>query len=144
LRLIHRKKFEAEIVDSHVLEGRECFLDQVRASASNRNAVTFAISERTLMPKEQASYFLDTPLSRSSIDKTLMTSFGMIVRERRRTFRCPTLSPAMLSLDDLGAFRSEVLDISEGGISLSIPRKLQAGDCVAVQFEFRLFVETRD
>jgi hypothetical protein len=145
--LINRKKFEAIIIDSHLNGSRKSLLDAVRCSRSNRNAVTFAISNRAPQAhvlRETSSFLLETPLSRAAIDKTFNESFGMIVLERRRYFRCPTLIAGMLSVDGPDACNCQVVNISEGGIRLITFKKLSRGSVVAVRFALPGASSTQD
>src|ERR1700736_1516862 len=135
--LINLKKFEAVIIDSHLNGSRKSLLDAVRCSRSNRNAVTFAISERAgqaRLQRETPAFLLESPLSRAAVDETFQKSFGMIVLERRRYFRCPTLIAGMLSVDGPDACNCQVVNISEGGIRLITFKKLYRGSVVAVRF----------
>jgi hypothetical protein len=144
--LINRKKFEAIIIDSHLNGSRKSLLDAVRCSRSNRNAVTFAISDRAQahVLRETSSFLLETPLSRAAIDKTFNESFGMIVLERRRYFRCPTLIAGMLSVDGPDACNCQVVNVSEGGIRLITFKKLSRGSVVAVRFALPGASSTQD
>jgi CheY-like chemotaxis protein len=135
--LINRKKFEAVIIDSHLNGSRKSLLDAVRCSRSNRSAVTFAISDRAAQERllrETPTFLLATPLSRAALDKAFNESFGMIVLERRRYFRCPALVAGMLSVDGSDTCNCQVVNISEGGIRLITFKKLYRGSVVEVRF----------
>jgi hypothetical protein len=137
-RLLNQKKLEAVIVDSPRVNGSVPFLDSVRSSPSNRNAVTFAISdcrEQGLTSGAGANFLFEIPLSKEAIRKTLKVSFGLIVRERRRYFRCPISTPATLRNDEMGSICCQVINISEGGMALHYPEKLPLGLCAEVGFE---------
>jgi hypothetical protein len=137
-RLLNQKKLEAVIVDSPSVNGSVRFLARVRSSPSNRSAVTFAISdvrEQNLASGERPKFLLESPLSRDAIRKTLRVSFGLIVRERRRYFRCPISTPATLCSDEFGRICCQVINISEGGMALNTPTKLPLELCVDVGFE---------
>ena len=96
---LNRQKFEAVIVDLALDQAGE-ILEQVRLSPFNRTAVTFAI----ITPQEPGSveiqqdqirpnFVLEKPLTANSVGRTLKVAFGSIVRERRRSFRCPVRFP---------------------------------------------------
>ena len=91
LRSLNRKKFEAVIIDLGLTEADQV-LGQVRLSPSNRTAVTFAITDagKPAKPEIQANFMIEKPLSAGSVGRILKAAFGLIVRERRRSFRCPT------------------------------------------------------
>jgi CheY-like chemotaxis protein len=147
LSLINRKKFEAVIIDSHLNGSRKSLLDAVHRSRSNRNAVTFALSDRAAQERllgETPTFLLATPLSRAALDMTLNQSLGMIVNERRRYFRCPTLIAGMLSVDGPDTCNCQVVNISEGGIRLITFKKLYRGSVVEVRFALPGASSTQD
>lgn len=132
--LLNRKKFEAVIIDRREMN----FLDNVRSSPSNRSAITFVISERAERARAfqgRPNFVLEAPLSLEVVTKTLKVSFGLIVRERRRYFRCPIVVPATLDSEEAGHVCCQIIDVSEGGIALSSPTKLRPGLVVDLQFE---------
>jgi PilZ domain len=145
--LINRKKFEAVIIDSYLNGRGESLLDAVRCSCSNRNAVTFAISEQTAQAStlgEGPTFILEAPLSRSAIDETLKKSFDMIVRERRRYFRCSTLIVGTLSTEGSDTYNCRIVNISESGVRLITFTKLQRGTVVALRFTLPGTPSTQD
>jgi hypothetical protein len=147
LRILNRKKFEAVIVDLG-LQQAEQVLEQVRLSASNRTAVTFAIiaPRAPVTFPTQPNFVLEKPLSAGVVDRTLKAAFGLIVRERRRYFRCPTAIPAAIQRD--GKEEScHLANISEGGVALTELPSLKPGAQVTVLFTlpgllFRFVVES--
>src|SRR5277367_374291 len=92
-RLLNQQKFEAVIVDLQLGETAVLMLEQLRFSPSNRTAVTFAIAASDPRPESTAkvdtTFVIQRPLSASSISQTMRAAFGLMVRERRRYFRCP-------------------------------------------------------
>jgi PilZ domain-containing protein len=135
--VLNQKKIEAVIVDSPRADTSARFLDIVRSSRSNRSAVTFAIHGRgqNFSSCERANFLFESPLSKEAIRKTLKVSFGLIVRERRRYFRCPISTVATLRSDEFGSIRCEVINISEGGMALNAPVKLSLKLSADVGFE---------
>ena len=99
LHLLNRRKFDAVIVDLQLGEQAGLILDEVHLSPSNRTAVTFAISgsdaEATTF-RERSEFVLERPLSAKSIEGTLRPAYGLILRERRRYFRCPVSIPVVI------------------------------------------------
>jgi DNA-binding NtrC family response regulator len=98
---LSRRKFEAVIVDLSIGGQANGFLQQIHVSASNRTAVTFAVSsnseETASALKQGFSFTLERPLTPESISHTLKVAYGLIVRERRRYFRYPVVVPVVLS-----------------------------------------------
>ncbi|MGH9543852.1 MAG: PilZ domain-containing protein [Terriglobales bacterium] len=134
LRLLNRKKFEAVIVDRGLAQADEV-LAQVRLSPSNRTAVTFAIVD----PRNPTgfeippNFSMEKPLSMSSVGQTLKAAFGLIVRERRRSFRCPISVPGAVQSNGQET-DCRLVNISEGGLAITDSPALRAGMQVRVLF----------
>jgi hypothetical protein len=97
ISLLTRRKVDAVIVDFQLREQAGVIMDEVRLSASNRTAVTFAIGggdvDATAAFRKRAGFVFGRPLSPQSIRNTLKPAYGLILRERRRYFRCPISNP---------------------------------------------------
>ena len=134
LRLLNLKKFEGVIVDFG-LDKADQILEQIRLSPSNRTAVTFAITDpgATTGLAVQPNFLMEKPLSPASVGRTLKAAFGMIVRERRRSFRCPVQLPAEI---EANGQRSDctLVNISEGGMAITKAPILRAGTHLRVLF----------
>src|SRR5271166_676724 len=135
--LLNRRKFDAVIVDLLLGEQAGLILDEARLSPSNQKAVTFAISgndaEGTAFRKKTAFVF-ERPLSASSIGSTLRPAYGLILRERRRYFRCPVSIPGAILRRAKPEVCCNIVNISEGGMALSTFVPLSSGEKVHVQF----------
>lgn len=134
LSVLNRKKFEAVVVDFELLRADE-ILGQVRLSPSNRTAVTFAITDpaRGARFETQPNFLIEKPLSTHSVGRTLKAAFGLIVRERRRSFRCPVQISATIVAMGVEA-ACELANISEGGMAITQSPALQPGTRVRVGF----------
>jgi CheY-like chemotaxis protein len=132
-----RRKFDAVIVDLQLGEQCGLVLDEMRLSPSNRTAVTFAISgsnaESTAFRK-RTGFVFERPLSPQSIGSTLRPAYGLILRERRRYFRCPISSPVTIIRRNMPEVRCESVNISEGGMAVSTLVPLNAGEDVHLRF----------
>jgi ActR/RegA family two-component response regulator len=138
LGLLNSQKFEAVMVDFKLGQA-QAIIEKIRLSPSNRTAVIFAISdsdaETATAYKTGSNFVLRRPLSPSSIDRNMRVAYGLIVRERRRYFRCPVETPAIISKPD-AEIRGQTVNISEGGIAISTSVPLGPG--IKVQVEFTL------
>ena len=137
VRLLNRQKFDAVIVDLQLGEQSGLILDEVHLSPSNRTAVTFAISgsdaEGTAFRK-RSEFVFERPLSTQSVRNTLKPAYGLILRERRRYFRCPISIPVTILRQSMPEVRCYSVNISEGGMAASTFVPLIAGEDVQVQF----------
>ena len=69
-----------------------------------------------------------------SIRSTLKPAYGLILRERRRYFRCPISIPISILRQRMPEVRCYSVNISEGGMAVSTFVPLIAGEDVQVQF----------
>jgi CheY-like chemotaxis protein len=131
------RKFDAVIVDLQLGEQCGLILDEVHLSPSNRTAVTFAISgsdaEGTAFRKK-SEFVFERPLSTASIRDTLKPAYGLILRERRRYFRCAISIPVTILRRNMPEVRCYSVNISEGGMAVSAIVPLIAGEDAQVQF----------
>ena len=135
--LLNRRKFDAVIVDLQLGEQAGMILSEIRLSPSNRTAVTFAISgsdaEGTAFRK-RSEFIVERPLSAQLIRSILKPAYGLILRERRRYFRCPVSVPVTVLRTHTPEVRCHSVNISEGGMALSTFVPLRLGEGVQVQF----------
>jgi ActR/RegA family two-component response regulator len=138
LGLLSRRKFEAVIVDLQLGGQAKSVLEKVRLSPSNRTAVIFAISDSDAETagafKDGSNFVLRRPLSPASIDRSLKVAYGLIVRERRRYFRCPVEILAAIYSPGMPVVHGRTLNISEGGLAINTSLSLKPGVQVKVQF----------
>ena len=136
--LLNRRKFDAVIVDLRLGEQSGEILDAVRHSPSNRTAVTFGISDndaelRTAL-RQKSGFFFERPLTATSIHNTLKPAYGLILRERRRYFRCPVAIAVSILRQDAQNVRCKSVNISGGGMAVSTSVPLIPGESVRVKF----------
>lgn len=135
---VNYRKFEAVVIDFSLGHPAAAFLEKVRASASNRTAVTFALTssrdDTTRALKAGSSFTLERPLSPTSISHTLKVAYGLIVRERRRYFRFPIEVPALLSRKETPDVYGWTVNISQRGMAVSTSTLLTPGTEAVAQF----------
>jgi len=149
--LLDQQKFEAVIVDLLLGDEALLVLAKLRFSRANRTAVTFAIttgSEAQTSPRPDSTFVLQRPLSAALINQTLRAAFGLVVRERRRYFRCPVEVPAFVRSRQPEDLLCQTVNISEGGIAINAPATLDSDFPALVRFSLpgrqsEIFAETR-
>jgi len=138
LGLLNRRKFEAVIVDLQLGDQASAVVEKVRLSPANRTAVIFTISDSDTETagafKAGSNFVLRRPLSESSIDRNLKVAYGLIVRERRRYFRCPVEIAAEIRGPGIPKIHGRTLNVSEGGIAITTPVAVAPGINVEVEF----------
>jgi len=132
LDLVNRQKFDAVTVDLALGQPATAILQGMHLPASrNRTAVAFAISgnkdERAAAFSAGSSFVLERPLTFDSIRWTLQAAQGLILRERRRSFRCPIAIPVAIEREGMLPVCGESVNISEGGMALRILTPLKRG-----------------
>lgn len=150
--LLDRRKFEAVIVDMLLGDGASLIIEQLRFSPANRTAVTFAIStgggSHTSDVRLDSTFVLQRPLLAASVSQTLRAAYGLLVRERRRYFRCPVAVPIFVRMREPEEFLCQTVNISEGGVAVSTRALPDSADPAAVRFNLpdrpgQLFAETK-
>ena len=133
-----RRKFDVVIVDLQLGEQSGMVLDEVHLSTYNGTAVTFGIgndaAESTAAFRKKSQFVFERPLSPKSIHKTLKPAYGLILRERRRYFRCPVSIPVIIQRESRQEIRCNSVNVSEGGMALSTIVPFNTGKKVHVQF----------
>jgi ActR/RegA family two-component response regulator len=151
LERLNRTKFEAVIVDLRLGGQAGAVLEAARNSPSNEHAVLFTISgsevEAAEAFKAGSTFVLRRPLSAASIDLSLKAAYGLIVRERRRYFRCPVEVPVAILRTTMPTVHGHTVNVSEGGMSVATVAPLGPGDQVQLQFtlpadEFQFVLES--
>ncbi|MGA7379713.1 MAG: PilZ domain-containing protein [Terriglobales bacterium] len=135
LQSLNRRHFEAVVVDLKMYQSKE-IMERVRLSPSNQTATTFAITDGSASGfSTGANFVLERPLSDESLSRSLRAAYGIIMRERRRYFRCPVTIPVAVRNQEGQETQCETINISESGIAVRIPNPVKAGTEVAVQFK---------
>jgi CheY-like chemotaxis protein len=136
LNFINRRKFEAIVVDLVFGEQAANLFERIRLSPSNQNSVTFAIRDASPSGafQVQPNFLIQKPLQESAIESTLRAALGLIIRERRRYFRCPVAVPVSMHIQGEAEFQCQLVNISEGGAAVSTPTALTPGMTVRVRF----------
>ncbi len=151
LERLNHAKFEAVIIDLRLGSQAGVVLEAVRQSPSNKHAVIFAVSdshaETTGAFRAGSTFVLLRPLSPGLINLSLKTAYGLIVREKRRYFRCPVEVPVAILRVALPTVHGSTVNVSEGGMSITTNGSLGSGTPLQLQFtlpgeEFQFFLES--
>ena len=136
LQSLNRRHFEAVVVDLKMYQAKE-IMERVRFCPSNQTATTFAITDgRESLSgfSTGANFVLERPLSAESLNRSLRVAYGIIMRERRRYFRCPVVIPVMVRNPEGRETQYQTINISESGIAILIPTSVSPETEVAVRF----------
>ena len=138
-------KYETVLIDFDNLPDPSAIVTAIRQSPSNSHAFIFAVAtERE--PRRQAllqdiSLLLQRPLDDKELRRVLHGAYGLIVRLRRRYFRCVAEVPVLLIHSGSEADnKCTTMNLSSGGVGLRVPSPLQPGE----QVQLLLFLRGTD
>ena len=134
-------KYEAVLLDFDTVSEAAPILTAVRQSRSNEKAVVFVIatdaSRGQAALEHGANVVLERPLERKQIRRAVYAAYDLIIRERRRYFRCAVDLPVLLIHSSSGAdFRCRSMNISSSGMALGTPSVLNPGEVVQIVWSF--------
>jgi hypothetical protein len=132
------RHFDGVFVDGD-LAGAAQLLRDVHNLPSGRRAVSFAIVFGSTSVKEAcafgASFILYKPLSIEKTKTSLRAAHGLMMRERRRHFRHGLEGVhAALSFAGVPETQAEILDLSQGGMSLRLMEYLERRGELRIRF----------
>jgi hypothetical protein len=84
--------------------------------------------------KAGSNFVMRKPLSLSSIGQSLKIAYGLILRERRRYFRCPVKIPVAICRAGMPNVDGQTVNISESGMAISTSVSLRPEAKVQVHF----------
>ncbi|HYA24126.1 MAG TPA: PilZ domain-containing protein [Terriglobales bacterium] len=138
-QMLNTRKFDAVAVDFDLGEQAPSLLAEMRVCPSNRTAPAIAItrspSELALAYCAGTNFVLQKPLTAQVLNHMLNVGYGLVVRERRRYFRCRIKTPVLIRRVDMRETRCHAVNVSEGGMEIvSAPPKLTPEMKVRVEF----------
>lgn len=130
-------KYEGVLLDFDMVPDAMSVMAAILESRSNENAVVFAVAtdatQRHTALENGAKVLLERPLDAQQIRRALYAAYDLMVRERRRYFRCAIEVPVLVihpvSETD---FRCTSINISGSGIALKTPSPFKPGEQVEI------------
>lgn len=121
-----RKRFEGIIVDCEA-EGASQVLRSARGAPCNKQAVAVAVVEPTVGLKEAfdlgAHFVLYKPVSSERAKSSFRAARALMKSERRRNTRVAVEIPVMMENPNLASMKVTTIDVSEGGMAVSMPKR---------------------
>jgi CheY-like chemotaxis protein len=138
-RKLCHAKFEALVVDfAHPAEALE-LIKKPREMTSHKGVLVLAILNSSKeMPsafRGGASFALVKPLIPATLMRTLKASYPLMVREKRRYYRCPLQIAVQVSGSSHPDFIATSVNISEGGMALATSVPLPVGERVTLKLK---------
>ena len=129
-KLCH-SKFEGVMVDLALSGGPE-LLRKLPSLTSNKSAISYAIldagHDQAKAFAAGAQFVLDRPLVPVAVLRLLKAAYPIMVRERRRYYRCPLQIAVFVNRGGGQEFTVNSLNVSESGICLNSNEAMQVGD----------------
>jgi hypothetical protein len=130
-------KYEAVLVDFDSVPEAVTILAGIRESRGNRNALVFAVatdtSHRHCALRQGANFIFERPMDANEIRRVLYSAYDLMVRDRRRYFRCTADIPTLLSRsNEKGDLKCTTFNISSSGMALRTPGSLHSGEAVEI------------
>ena len=140
-----REKYEAVLIDFDTVPNPLPILTAVRQSPSNRNAVIFAAATETGVRQQALTNGLNLlfqrPFDAKEMRRVLHGAYDLMVRERRRYFRCAAEIPVLLIRTRSGeSCRCTTMNVSSSGVALKAPSPLDPGE----EIQLVLFLQEPD
>jgi CheY-like chemotaxis protein len=137
VRHLCNSKYEGLIVDLVLGQDALDLLSNLPDFTSNRSAVSCAIlneaHEKASAFQAGANFALDRPLESATAARTLRAAYPMMVRERRRYFRCPVQTPTFVACVPHPEFQATSVNISEAGMAILSPVPLKVGQSLKIR-----------
>jgi len=127
LRQLTRERFEAIIVDC-AGPGAADVLRSARAAPCNKRAVAVAVLDPDAGLRSAfdlgAHFVLYKPVSGERARSSFRAARALMKKERRRNSRVPVQFPVEMSSRESGVrFKVNTIDVGEGGLAVSLPRR---------------------
>jgi CheY-like chemotaxis protein len=130
-------KYEGVIVDLMQGEDGLDLLKSLTDFTSNKSAVSCAIlndaNPKASAFQAGANFVLERPLDFQTVARTIRAAYPMMVRERRRYFRCPVETPTFIACEPDIKFQANSVNISEAGMAILSPVQLKAGQKIKIK-----------
>lgn len=137
-RLASCRRYEVACIDFSLGEHAADAVVALRSSASNRTAIVIAVTVNSEQSNRAFAcgvhFVIQQPISPSSVEGIIRAAYGLIIRERRRYYRCPLTVNIVAHRRSEAAWIGRAENVSEGGMCMMAAVRLHPGDLVAVEF----------
>jgi CheY-like chemotaxis protein len=140
---LDRTKFEALVLDFDKIQDSPGILERARANPANKSAVVFAVASDAEHRQQAitlgANFVFERPFALEEIRDVFHAARDLMVRERRRYFRCSAELPVWL-VDKISGTDLEcsTMNISRSGMAVVTPLPLSLG----AEIEIKLFLSS--
>ena len=139
IELSTRRHLDGFMIDRDDVSGAMDVLPGIRSSGSNQRSVVFVVVNDTTSIdtafKAGANFVLSKPVQDTVLRGFLEIAVGRMEREHRRYFRHKLSVPIWLFCNTGESFAGEIMNLSEGGLTLAPFGPAAVQGVVTVQFE---------
>lgn len=137
--ILSHSKFEALVLDFDNVDAGVSIICKLRESSSNKDAIVFAVataaSTRQRAFAGGANFAFGRPFVLPEIRNSLQTAYALMLRDRRRYFRCPAEHPVQITRTSGQKFQGMTINISGNGMAATVPCNLQVGERLVLSFD---------
>ena len=139
LELSARRHLDSFVIDCDGISGAMDLLAAIRSSRSNKASVVFAaINAKTTVSmavEAGANFVLGKPIQDKPLSGILDIALLRMEREHRRYFRHAVDLPIQLSCYTGATFAGKIMNVSEGGLALTLFGSAPVESVVTVEFD---------
>lgn len=136
--ILSHSKFEALVLDFDNTSSALPIICSLRESSSSKDAIVFTVAtqvpERQVALAHGANFAFERPFLLPQIREALRAAHALMLRDRRRYFRCPAENPVRLTRTSGETVEGLTINISGNGMAIAVPCVLQAGERLNVSF----------
>jgi len=134
---VQRGRYEAIVLSYDGSPSAADLVQKIRSGVSNRDAVIFLLSSPASQHtafRVRANFFMNPPITDQSVITTFKAAYGLLVRSRSRWHREPVTATAHLNLGLVKNVPANIVNLSQGGMSLSCGQVLRPQQLLLVRF----------
>jgi hypothetical protein len=134
---VQKGRYEAIILMYDGTLAASEMVQRIRSGVSNRDSVIFLMStpeSHQSAFRVRANFFISPPITEQSIITTFKAAYGLLVRSRSRWHREPVNGSAFLNLGLIKNVPANLVNLSQGGMSLKCSQLLRQQQLVLVRF----------
>jgi DNA-binding response OmpR family regulator len=136
--ILSNSKFEALVLDFDNVEAGVSIICKLRESSSSKDAIVFAVatasSTRQRALAGGANFAFGRPFVVPEIRNVLQTAYALMLRDRRRYFRCPAEYAVHITRTSGQTVQGMTINVSSNGMATNLPCNLQFGERLNLSF----------
>ena len=134
---VQKGRYEAIVLLYDGTSSAADLVQKIRSGVSNRDSVLFLLSTppaNATAFRVRANFFISPPVTEPSVITTFKAAYGLLVRSRSRWHREPVNATAYLNLGLVKNVPATILNLSQGGMSLSCGQVLRPQQTLLIRF----------